>query len=71
MPNRSKNENHYTAANHVIKKLEFMSHVDRHIANAHNRGNKQAEMTLRILEAVQQRYANFMKDFLITVASAS
>lgn len=71
MINRSKNANHYKAANHVIKKLEFLSHVDRHITNAHNRGNKQAEMTLRILKAVQQRHTNFMKDFLIAEASAS
>lgn len=71
MTNRSQNENHYKAANQVIKKLEFLSHIDRYISNAHNRGNKQAEMTLRILKAVQQRHTDLMKDFLIAEASAS
>jgi DnaJ-domain-containing protein 1 len=46
MTNKSKNENHYKAANQVIRKLEFLSHVDSDIADAHDHGNKQAEMTL-------------------------
>jgi len=71
MTNISQNENHYKAANQVIKKLEFLSHIDRCISNAHNRGNKQAETTLRILKAVQQRHTDLMKDFLIAEASAS
>lgn len=71
MTNRLQNENHYIAASQVIKKLEFLSHVDGHIIDAHNQGNKQAEMTLHILKAVQQRYTDLMKDFLIAEASAS
>jgi hypothetical protein len=71
MTNRSENENHYKAANQVIKKLEFLSRIDRYIANARKQGNKQAEMTLHILKAVQQRHTNLMKDFLIAEASAS
>ena len=58
-------------ADQVIKKLEFLSHVDEQIIDAHNQGNKQAEMTLRIVKAVQQRHTDLMKDFLITEASAS
>ena len=71
MTNISQNENQYNDANQVIKKLEFLSHIDRYISNAHNRGNKQAETTLRILKAVQQRHTDLMKDFLIAEASAS
>lgn len=71
MTNISQNENQYNAANQVIKKLEFLSHIDRYISNAHNRGNKQAETTLRILKAVQQKHTDLMKDFLIAEASAS
>jgi len=71
MTNKSQNENHYKAANRVIQKLEFLSHVDGDIVDAHNSGNKQAEMTLHILRAVEQRNADFMKGFLIEEASVS
>lgn len=71
MINKSQNENHYKAANQVIQKLEFLSHVDGDISDAHNRGNKQAEMTLHILKAVEQRYTDFMKRFLIAEVSVS
>ncbi len=70
MMSKSQNENHYNAANQVIHKLEFLSHVDGDIVNAHNHGRKQAEMTLHILKAVQQRHTDFMKGFLIAEASA-
>ncbi|HZS72972.1 MAG TPA: hypothetical protein VFA69_00570 [Candidatus Nitrosotalea sp.] len=69
MINNSQNANHYKAANQVIQKLEFLSHVDSDIADAHNHGNKQAEITLHILKAVEQRYTDFMKRFLISEAS--
>jgi hypothetical protein len=71
MTNKSQNENHYKVASQVIKKLEFLSHVDRHIFDAHNQGNKQAEMTLHILKAVEQRHTDLMKDFLIAAASTN
>lgn len=70
MTNKSQNENNYKAANLVIHKLEFLSRVDRNIFDAHNRGTKQAEMTLHIIKAVEQRHTDLMKDFLITEASA-
>ncbi|MHB8603304.1 MAG: hypothetical protein ACYC9R_11790 [Nitrosotalea sp.] len=70
MTNKSQNENHYRAANLVIHKLEFLSHVDRNISDAHNRGTKQAEMTLRMIKAVEQRHTDLMKGFLIAEASA-
>ncbi len=69
MANKSQNENHYRAANLVIHKLEFLSHVDKNISDAHNHGARQAEMTLNIIKAVEQRSTDFMKDFLIAEAS--
>jgi hypothetical protein len=71
MTNNSQNENHFKAANQVIKKLGFLSHVDKNISDAHNSGNKQAEMTLNILKAVEQRYTDSMKGFLIAEAGVS
>lgn len=71
MTNNSQNKNYCKSVNQVIKKLDFLSHVDNQIIDAHNQGNKQAEMTLRIVKAVQQRHTNLMKDFLIAEASVS
>lgn len=68
MTNKSQNENHYKAANRVIQNLEFLSHVDGNISDAHNRGTKQAEMTLHIIKAVEQRNTDLMKEFLIAEA---
>jgi hypothetical protein len=71
MINNSQNENYCKSANQVIKKLKFLLHIDKQIVDAHNQGNTQAEMTLRIVRAVQQRHTNLMKDFLVAEASAS
>ena len=65
MINNSQNENYCKSANQVIKKLKFLLHIDGQIVNAHNQGNAQAETTLRIIRAVQQRHTNLMKDFLV------
>jgi len=65
MINNSQNENYCRSANQVIKKLKFLLHVDNQIVDAHNQGNAQAETTLRIIRAVQQRHTNLMKDFLV------
>lgn len=67
----SRNKNYCKLANNVIQKLEFLSHVDEQIADAHNQDNLQAEISLRIIKAIQQRHINLMKDFLIAEASAS
>lgn len=71
MINNSQNENYCKSANQVIKKLKFLLHIDGQIVDAHNQGNIQAEMTLRIVRAVQQRHTNLMKDFLVAEASVS
>lgn len=69
MINYSQNENYCKSANQVIKKLKFLLHIDEQIVDAHTQGNVQAEMTLRIVRAVQQRHTNLMKDFLVAEAS--
>lgn len=71
MTNKSQNENNYKDANHGIKKLEFLSYINRYVSNPLIRGNKQTEMTLPMLKAVQQKRTGLMKDFLITEASAN
>ena len=71
MINNSQNENYCKSANQVIKKLKFLLHIDGQIVDAHNQGNTQAEMTLRIVRAVQQRHTNLMNDFLVAEASVS
>jgi hypothetical protein len=71
MTNKLQNENHFKAVNQVIKKLEFLSHVNKNISDAHDHGNKQAEMTLNILRAVERRYTDSMKGFLIAEAGIS
>jgi hypothetical protein len=70
MTSRSKNENHYKAASQVIRKLEFLSHVDGHIVAACY-PDYEAEMTLHMPKAVEQRHTDLMKDFLIEEVNTS
>lgn len=49
----------------LIEKLRFLSRIDKYIASAHRRGNRQAVLSLQILRAVEQRNTNQLKDFVM------
>lgn len=55
----------------LIEKLLFLSRIDKYIDGAHVQGNKQAELSLQILRAVEQKNTNLLQDFLIAEASVS
>lgn len=55
----------------LIEKLLFLSRIDQYIDGAHQQGNKQAELSLQILRAVEQKNTSLLQDFLIAERSAT
>jgi len=47
----------------------FLSRIDQYIDGAQKKGNKQAELSLQILRAVEKKNTNLLQDFLIADAS--
>lgn len=60
------NRNHFNMGKQLVEKLLFLSRIDNYIDGAHKQGNKQAELSLQILRAVEQKNVNMLQDFLIT-----
>lgn len=55
----------------LIKKLLFLTRIDQYIDDAHTQGNKQAELSLQILRAVEQKNTKTLQDFIIEKESVS
>lgn len=53
----------------LVEKLLFLSRIDQYVDGAHKQGNKQAELSLKILKAVEQKNANMLQDFLVAEKS--
>lgn len=49
----------------LIEKLLFLTRISEYIDGAHEQGNKQAEISLQILRAVEQKNTNLLQDFLV------
>ncbi len=64
------NRNHFNMNKQLIKKLLFLTRIDGYIDGAHEQGNKQAETSLQILRAVEQKNTNLLQDFLVAEKSA-
>jgi len=63
------NRNHFNMKKQLIKKLLFLTRIDEYIDGAHEKGNRQAEISLQILRAVEQKNINLLKDFLVAEKS--
>ncbi|MHB8603302.1 MAG: hypothetical protein ACYC6W_06520 [Nitrosotalea sp.] len=55
----------------LVEKLLFLSRIDKYIDGAHKQGNKQAELSLQILRAVEQKNTSMLQDFLIADKSTA
>lgn len=55
----------------LIEKLLFLSRIDQYIDGAYEQGNKQAELSLQILRAVEQKNTNLLQDFLVAEKSTT
>jgi len=49
----------------LVEKLLFLSRIDGYIDGAHQQGNKQAELSLQILRAVEKKNTSMLQDFLV------
>ncbi len=63
------NGNHFNIGKQLVEKLLFLSRIDQYIDGAQKKGNKQAELSLQILRAVEKKNTNLLQDFLIADAS--
>ncbi|MDC8451400.1 MAG: hypothetical protein LV477_00670 [Candidatus Nitrosotalea sp.] len=61
----SENRNHFNMGKQLIEKLLFLTRISEYIDGAHEQGNKQAEISLQILRAVEQKNTNLLQDFLV------
>ena len=59
------NRNHFNMGKQLVEKLLFLSRIDSYIDGAQKQGNKQAEISLQILRAVEQKNASMIQDFLV------
>jgi hypothetical protein len=65
------NRNHFNMGKQLMKKLLFLSRIDQYIDDAHKKGNKQAEISLQILRAMEQKNADLLQNFLIAEKSGN
>jgi hypothetical protein len=59
------NRNHFNMGKQLVEKLLFLSRIDGYIDGAHQQGNKQAELSLQILRAVEKKNTSMLQDFLV------
>jgi len=59
------NRNHFNIGKQLVEKLLFLTRIDNYIDGAHQQGNKQAELSLQILRAVEQKNATMLQDFIV------
>ncbi|HZS72974.1 MAG TPA: hypothetical protein VFA69_00580 [Candidatus Nitrosotalea sp.] len=57
--------NHFSMGKQLVEKLLFLTRIDGYIDGAHQQGNKQAELSLQILRAVEKKNANMLQDFIM------
>jgi len=55
----------------LSEKLLFLTRINSYIDGAHQQGNKQAELSLQILRAVEQKNANMIQDFIVADKSTT
>ncbi|CUR51201.1 protein of unknown function [Nitrosotalea devaniterrae] len=65
----STSRNRFNMGKQLVEKLLFLSRIDQYVDNAHKQGNKQAELSLKILKAIEQKNANMLQDFLVAEKS--
>jgi hypothetical protein len=59
------NPHHFNLGKQLIEKLLFLPRIDKYIDGAHEQGNKQTELSLQILRAMEQKNTNLLQDFLV------
>lgn len=65
------NRNHFNMGKQLIEKLLFLTRIGEYIDGAHKQGNKQAELSLQIIRAVEQKNTNLLQDFLVAEKSTT
>jgi hypothetical protein len=65
------NRNHFNMGKQLVEKLLFLRRIDGYIDGAHQKGNKQAELSLQILRSVEKRNASMLQDFLVADKSTT
>lgn len=65
------NRIHFNMGKQLVEKLLFLSRIDQYVDGAHKQGNKQAEISLQILRAVEQKNADLLQNFLVAEKSTN
>jgi len=60
------NDNCYNMAKQLSKKLEFLSHLNRYIEDAHKGGDAQTESTWNAIRADEEKHTDMLRNLLIS-----
>jgi hypothetical protein len=63
------NRNHFNMGKQLVEKLLFLSRIDNYIDGAREQKNTQAELSLKILRAVEQKNTSMLQNFLVAEKS--
>ena len=66
MQKQSLDDNCYNITKQLSKKLQFLSHVNKYIEDAHKCGNEQAETTWNTIRVDEQKHADILRNLLIS-----
>jgi len=59
-------DNCYNITKQLSKKLQFLSHVNKYIKDAHKCGNEQAEIAWKTIRVDEQKHADMLRNLLIS-----
>ncbi|MEX1054305.1 MAG: hypothetical protein WEC35_07905 [Nitrosopumilaceae archaeon] len=59
-------DNCYNITKQLSKKLQFLTHVNKYIEDAHKCENEQAETTWKTIRADEQKHADMLRTLLIS-----
>lgn len=66
MPEKTLGDNPYNVVHQLTKTLEFLSRVDKYIADAQRINNAKIEEMWKIIKADREKHAELLKGFLLT-----
>jgi len=66
MQKQNLDDNCYNITKQLSKKLQFLSHVNKYMEDAHTCGNEQAETTWKTIRVDEQKHADMLRTLLIS-----
>ncbi|HLA21859.1 MAG TPA: hypothetical protein VJZ17_00265 [Nitrosopumilaceae archaeon] len=66
MQKQNLDDNCYNITKQLSKKLQFLSHINKYIEDAHKCGNEPAETTWKTIRVDEQKHADMLRTLLIS-----